>query len=98
LTTSGGAIDYPARKSLNPGGIFAHDLVIHPFTLQPEMTAYAVIVFNGAWITEAEKKTCVKWTALAVTPPDEQGQLAIPYADEACIYPLEIGPLDDHPP
>src|ERR1700742_150616 len=62
LTSSGGVIDYPVRESLNPGGTFAHDLVIHKFTLEPEMTAYAVIFFNGAWITDKDKKTCVKWT------------------------------------
>jgi hypothetical protein len=91
-------IEYPTRQSLNPGRTLPADLVVHPVTLQPSMSAYAIVFYNGAWITEADKKSCVKFTDLAITPPDEDAHLLIPNADEACIDPLEIGPLDDHPP
>ncbi len=64
-------------------------------TLDPSMTASAVFYYFGQWITEADKKTCVDWTALAVTPPGEHDNLLIPNTGVACMVPLEIGPIQE---
>jgi hypothetical protein len=90
---SGGVRSYPTRQSPNPGSTLPQDQSVHLVTLRPSMTAYLLLFFNGAWITEEDKKTCVDWTALAVTPPGEQDHLVIPNTDVACVDPIDIGPV-----
>jgi Protein of unknown function (DUF4232) len=92
---SGVVITYPVQQSQNPGRTLQQNQTVYQVTLRPSMTAQAVLYYFGQWITDADKKTCVTWSALAVAPPGEHDNLLIPNDDTACMAPFEIGPIQD---
>jgi Protein of unknown function (DUF4232) len=90
---SGAVIRYPQQQSPNPGRTLPQNQDVYKVTLKPAMTASAILFYNGMWITELDKKSCVNWSALAVTPPGEHNNLLIANTDVACMDPLEVGPI-----
>jgi hypothetical protein len=92
---SGAVITYPVQQSQNPGHALQQSQTVYSVTLRPSMTAQAVLYYFGQWVTDADKKTCVNWSALAVAPPGERDNLLIPNDDTACMAPFEIGPVQD---
>lgn len=92
---SGALIAYETVRSVNPAQQQNTERRPEVVELQPGRTAHAVLSYYYGWMTAQQKDDCVHWSAMAVTPPDEQDHLLIPNSGTAChVGPFAVGVME----